>query len=83
MEWLNLIWYFIDIVSVIAVAAIIIYGWKAVWENRWRVGFLEMLILLILFSQVPPLVGFAVYFCCIHSTQASIENLEIYSNNHA
>jgi Brp/Blh family beta-carotene 15,15'-monooxygenase len=63
------IWYFIDIVSVIAVVAIIIYGWKAVWEYRWRMGFLEMIILLILFSQVPPLVGFAFYFCCIHSTR--------------
>jgi len=63
------VWYFIDIVSVIAVATIIIYGWKAIWENRWRVGFFEIIILLILFSQVPPLFGFSVYFCCIHSTR--------------
>jgi Brp/Blh family beta-carotene 15,15'-monooxygenase len=63
------IWHFIDMVSVIAVGAMIFYGWKAIWEYRWRLGFLEIIILYIVFTQVPPLVGFAFYFCCIHSTR--------------
>ena len=61
------VWVAIDIVSVIVVLSIGIYGWRALRNNCWRAGFLELSLLLVLFSQVPPLVGFAFYFCCIHS----------------
>jgi Brp/Blh family beta-carotene 15,15'-monooxygenase len=63
------VWVAIDIVSVIVAVAIVIYGWRAFWNVRWRAGFLELLLLLVLFSQVPPLVGFALYFCCVHSAR--------------
>jgi Brp/Blh family beta-carotene 15,15'-monooxygenase len=61
------VWIAIDIFSAIMVVSLGIYGWRALRTNRWRAGFLELSLLLILFSQVPPLVGFAFYFCCIHS----------------
>jgi Brp/Blh family beta-carotene 15,15'-monooxygenase len=63
----TMVWATIDIVSIIIVAAFVIYAWQALWNLRWRHGFIELISLLLIFSILPPLIGFAFYFCCIHS----------------
>ena len=63
------VWVVIDSISLIVVLSIAIYAWQALRNHRWRAGLVELSLLLFLFSQVPPLVGFAFYFCLIHSTR--------------
>ncbi len=62
-------WMAIDIVSVMIVSALAIYAWRALLEPKWRKGFFEASLLLLMLITVPPLVGFALYFCCVHSTR--------------
>ncbi len=64
-----LIWIAIDLASVMIAVALAIYAWRAFWDVRWRIGFLEVSLLILLFAAMPPLVGFALYFCCIHSAR--------------
>ena len=61
------VWVAIDIFSVTLLAAFAIYAWQAVLDPRWRYGFLELNFLLLVFVSLPPIIGFAVYFCCLHS----------------
>jgi Brp/Blh family beta-carotene 15,15'-monooxygenase len=63
------VWMAIDVASVIIAVALAIYAWRAFWDAHWRVGFLEAGLLILLFAAVPPLVGFALYFCCVHSAR--------------
>jgi len=42
---------------------------QALWHRRWRGTALELGVLAVLFALTPPLVGFAVYFCCVHSAR--------------
>lgn len=63
------VWMAIDVVSVMIALALAIYAWQAFWDARWRSGFLEASLLILLFAAVPPLVGFALYFCCVHSAR--------------
>ena len=63
------VWMAIDVASVIIAVALAIYAWWAFWDARWRFGFLEAGLLILLFAAVPPLVGFALYFCCVHSVR--------------
>jgi Brp/Blh family beta-carotene 15,15'-monooxygenase len=63
------VWMAIDVASVMIAVALAIYAWRASWDARWRFGFLEAGLLILLFAAVPPLVGFALYFCCIHSAR--------------
>ena len=63
------VWMAIDVASVMIVVALAIYAWRAFWDARWRFGFLEAGLLILLFAAVPPLVGFALYFCCVHSAR--------------
>ena len=63
------VWMAIDVASVIIAVALAIYAWRAFWDARWRFGFLEACLLILLFAAMPPLVGFALYFCCVHSAR--------------
>ena len=63
------VWMAIDVASVMIAVALAIYAWRAFWDARWRFGFLEVGLLILLFAAVPPLVGFALYFCCVHSAR--------------
>ena len=62
-------WVVIDGISIIVLLSIAIYAWQALRNRRWRAGLVELSLLLFLFSQVPPLVGFAFYFCLVHSSR--------------
>ena len=63
------VWMAIDVASVMIAVALAIFAWRAFWDARWRFGFLEAGLLILLFAAVPPLVGFALYFCCVHSAR--------------
>ena len=65
----EVVWMAIDIVSLMIVSALAIYAWRALLEPKWRQGFFEAILLLLMLIVVPPLVGFALYFCCVHSTR--------------
>jgi Brp/Blh family beta-carotene 15,15'-monooxygenase len=65
----TMVWATIDGMSIILVAAFVIYAWQALWNLRWRYGFIELISLLLIFSILPPLIGFAFYFCCVHSVR--------------
>ena len=64
-----LVWMAVDIASVIIAVRLAIYAWQAFWNVRWRLGFLEAGLLILVFAVVPPLFGFALYFCCVHSAR--------------
>ena len=53
------VWMAIDVASVMIAVALAIFAWRAFWDARWRFGFLEAGLLILLFAAVPPLVGFA------------------------
>ena len=61
------IWTIIDLLSALFIVVLFVYVWQAIKDPGWRLGVLELLVLLIIFSQLPPLVGFALYFCGLHS----------------
>ena len=56
-------------VLVVILLALAIYAWRALLEPKWRQGFFEATLLLLMLIVVPPLVGFALYFCCVHSAR--------------
>lgn len=64
-----LVWIAIDVASVMIAIALAIYAWEALWDVRWRFGFLEAGLLILIFGAMQPLVGFAFYFCCVHSAR--------------
>lgn len=65
----TLLWQGIDILTVIVGAALIVCLAQALWYRQWRSTAVELGALAILFAMAPPLVGFAVYFCCVHSAR--------------
>ena len=62
-------WIAIDMASVMILLALAIYAWRALLEPKWRQGFFEATLLILMLIFVPPLVGFALYFCCVHSAR--------------
>ncbi len=64
-----LVWIAIDMASLIIAVALAIYAWHAIRDVRWRFGFLEAGLLIVIFAAMEPLVGFAFYFCCVHSAR--------------
>ena len=63
----TMVWVAIDMMSIILVAACVIYAWQAFRDLQWRFGFIELIVLLLVFAIFPPLISFAFYFCCVHS----------------
>ena len=65
----GLVWQGLDILTVFVGASLVICLAQALWYQRWRMTALELGALAVLFAMTPPLVGFAVYFCCVHSAR--------------
>ena len=65
----RLVWQGLDILTVIVGASLVVCLAQALWYRRWRGTAIELGALAILFAMTPPLVGFAVYFCCVHSAR--------------
>ena len=65
----RLVWQGLDILTVFVGASLVICLAQALWYRRWRLTALELCVLAVLFALTPPLVGFAVYFCCVHSAR--------------
>ena len=64
-----LLWQGIDVLTVIVGMAVVVCLAQALWHRRWRGTAVELGALAVLFALTPPLVGFAVYFCCVHSAR--------------
>ena len=65
----SLVWSGLDVLTVFVGLALLVCIAQAVWFRKWRGAAVELVLLAILFAMVPPLVGFAVYFCCVHSAR--------------
>ena len=65
----SLVWSGLDVMTVFVGFALVICVGQALWFRKWRGTAAELVLLAILFAMVPPLVGFAVYFCCVHSAR--------------
>ena len=63
------VWLAIDILTVATVFAIITCVLQALNNSKWSVTVLELLLLGIIYAVAPPLLGFAIYFCCVHSAR--------------
>ena len=63
------VWLAIDILTVVTVFAIITCVLQALNNSKWSVTVLELLLLGIIYAVAPPLLGFAIYFCCVHSAR--------------
>ena len=64
----SLVWLFLQSLGVVTVALIpIVLASKSTTERRFVA--LEIATLLSIFAITPPLLGFAIYFCCIHSVR--------------
>ena len=63
------VWLAIDILTVVTVFAIITCVLQALNNSKWSVTVLELLLLGIVYAVAPPLLGFAIYFCCVHSAR--------------
>lgn len=62
-----LVWQFIEIYKFILFPVILLYFIETFYSPVLRIRFLELVLLGIVFYLLPPLVGFSIYFCGIHS----------------
>ena len=63
------VWLAIDILTVAVIAAIITCVVQASKDPKWSTTVFELLLLGFVYAIAPPLLGFAIYFCCIHSAR--------------
>ena len=63
------VWLAIDILTVATIFAIITCVLQALNNSKWSVTVLELILLGIVYAVAPPLLGFAIYFCCVHSAR--------------
>ena len=63
------VWLAIDVLTVATIFAIITCVLQALNNSKWSVTVLELLLLGIVYAVAPPLLGFAIYFCCVHSAR--------------
>ena len=63
------VWLVIDVLTVAVIAAIITCVVQASKDPRWSTTVFELLLLGFVYAIAPPLLGFAIYFCCIHSAR--------------
>ena len=64
-----MVWLAINVLTVAVIVAIIACVSQAAKDVKWSATTLELLILGILYALVPPLLGFAIYFCLVHSAR--------------
>ena len=63
------VWLAIDILTVGVIVAVITCIVQASKNPKWATTVLELLLLGIIYAIAPPLLGFAIYFCCVHSAR--------------
>ena len=64
-----MVWLAINVLTVAVIVAIITCVSQAAKDVKWSATTLELLILGIVYALVPPLLGFAIYFCLVHSAR--------------
>ena len=63
------VWLVIDILTIAVIAAIITCIVQAAKDPKWSSTVFELLLLGFVYAIAPPLLGFAIYFCCVHSAR--------------
>ena len=63
------VWLAIDILTIATIFAIITCVLQALNNSKWSFTVVELLLLGIIYAVAPPLLGFAIYFCCVHSAR--------------
>ena len=63
------VWLVIDVLTVAVIAAIITCVVQASKDPKWSTTVFELLLLGFVYAIAPPLLGFAIYFCCVHSAR--------------
>jgi len=61
------VWYFLDAALILTAVSIIICTYLIANMRRLGILYSELIVLSVIFSLSPPLLGFAVYFCLFHS----------------
>ncbi len=64
-----MVWLAINVLTVAVIVAIIACSSQAAKDVKWSSTTLELLILGVVYALVPPLLGFAIYFCLVHSAR--------------
>ena len=64
-----MVWLALNVLTVAVIVAIIACVSQAAKDVKWSATTLELLILGIVYALVPPLLGFAIYFCLVHSAR--------------
>ena len=62
-----LVWQGLEIIAIFVAVALLFCMVQGVINRRWRGGLAELVILGAIFAFTPPLVGFAIYFCLVHT----------------
>ena len=62
-----LVWQGLEIIAIFVAVALLFCMVQGVINRRWRGGLAELVILGAIFAFTLPLVGFAIYFCLVHT----------------
>ncbi len=61
------VWQGLEIIAIFVAVALLFCMVQGFINRRWRGGLAELVILGAIFAFTPPLVGFAIYFCLVHT----------------